>query len=143
MDSLNKRKVFGPVVQTPEGIRPVGFKWVFVRKRNEKNEVVRYKARLVAQGFSQRPGIDYEETYSPVMDAITFRYLVSLAVHERLDMHLMDVVTAYLYGMLETDIHMKIPEGFKMPESYSSKPRELFSIKLQRSLYGLKQSGRM
>ena len=73
LNSLNKRKVFGPVVQTPEGIRPVGFKWVFVRKRNEKNEVVRYKARLVAQGFSQRPGIDYEETYSPVMDAITFR----------------------------------------------------------------------
>ncbi|KAL6319511.1 hypothetical protein AAG906_014187 [Vitis piasezkii] len=60
----------------------VGYKWVFVRKRNENNEIIRYKARLVAQGFSQRPGIDYEETYSPVMDAITFRFLISLAVSE-------------------------------------------------------------
>ena len=62
--SLEKREVFGPIIQTPEGIKPVGYKWVFVRKRNEK--VMRYKARLVAQGFSQRPGIDYMETYSPV-----------------------------------------------------------------------------
>ena len=61
LDSLLKREVFGPVVQTPEGVKPVGYKWVFIRKRNEHNEVVRYKARLVAQGFSQRPGIDYEK----------------------------------------------------------------------------------
>ncbi|KAJ9535658.1 LOW QUALITY PROTEIN: hypothetical protein OSB04_un001192 [Centaurea solstitialis] len=71
LDSLNKRKVFGPIVLTPEAVKPVGNRWVFVRKRNEKNEIMRYKARLVAQGFSQRPGIDYEKTYSPVMDAIT------------------------------------------------------------------------
>ena len=64
--SLEKREVFGPIIRTPEGIKPVGYKWVFVRKRNEKGEVMRYKARLVAQGFSQRPGIDYMETYSPV-----------------------------------------------------------------------------
>ncbi|KAL5703065.1 hypothetical protein ACHQM5_028201 [Ranunculus cassubicifolius] len=96
LDSLAKRKVFGLVAPTPPDIKPVGYKWVFVRKRNEKNEIVRYKARLVAQGFSQRPGIDYKETYSPVMDVITFRYLVSLVVSEKLDMQLMDVVTAYL-----------------------------------------------
>jgi hypothetical protein len=51
---------------------------VFVRKRNENNQVVRYKARLVA-GFTQRPGVDFNETYSPVMDGITFRYLISMA----------------------------------------------------------------
>ncbi|CAM8980113.1 unnamed protein product [Rhodiola kirilowii] len=51
LDSLNKRKVFGPIVLTPKGVKPVGYKWVFVRKRNEKNEIARYKARLVAQGF--------------------------------------------------------------------------------------------
>jgi hypothetical protein len=62
LTSLAKRKVFGPIVQTPEDVKPVGYKWVFIRKRNEKNEVVRYKARLVAQGFSQRPGIDFDET---------------------------------------------------------------------------------
>ncbi|KAK9942694.1 hypothetical protein M0R45_008346 [Rubus argutus] len=107
LDSLTKRTVFGPVVPIPSGIKPVGYKWVFVRKRNEKNDIVRYKARLVAQGFSQRPGIDYEETYSPVMDVITFRYLISLVVFEKLNMQLMDVVTAYLYGDLDTEIYMK------------------------------------
>ena len=143
LHSLIKRDVFGPVVQTPASIKPVGNKWVFVRKRNENNDIIRYKARLVAQGFSQRPGIDYEETYSPVMDAITFRFLISLAVSEELDMRLMDVITAYLYGSIDSDIHMKIPEGFKLPEAVSTKPRSMLSIKLQRSLYGLKQSGRM
>jgi len=77
-----------------------------VRKVNEKNEVTRYKARLVAQGFSQRPGIDFEETYSPVMDAITFRFLMSLTASKNLEMHLMDVVTAYLYGSLDNDIYI-------------------------------------
>ncbi|RVW17178.1 Retrovirus-related Pol polyprotein from transposon RE1 [Vitis vinifera] len=143
LNSLTKREVFGPVVQTPEDVKPVGYKWVFVRKRNENNEIIRYKARLVAQGFSQRPGIDYEETYSPVMDAITFRFLISLAVSEGLDMRLMDVITAYLYGSMDNDIYMKIPEGFKLPDANNTKPRSMYSIKLQRSLYGLKQSGRM
>ena len=143
LHSLIKRDVFGPVVQTPASIKPVGNKWVFVRKRNENNDIIRYKARLVAQGFSQRPGIDYEETYSPVMDTITFRFLISLAVSEELDMRLMDVITAYLYGSIDSDIHMKIPEGFKLPEAVSTKPRSMLSMKLQRSLYGLKQSGRM
>ena len=77
------------------------------------------------------------------MDAITFRFLISLAVSEELDMRLMDVITAYLYGSIDSDIHMKIPEGFKLPEAVSTKPRSMFSIKLQRSLNGLKQSGRM
>ncbi|KAF3653611.1 putative auxin-induced in root cultures protein 12-like [Capsicum annuum] len=77
ISSTGNEEVFGPVVQTPDGIKPVGYKWVFVRKRNKKNEIVRYKARLVAQRFSQRPGVDYEETYSPIMDAITFRYLIA------------------------------------------------------------------
>ncbi|KAL0389056.1 UNVERIFIED_CONTAM: Copia protein [Sesamum calycinum] len=78
LDSLNKREVFGSIILTPKGVKPVGYKWVFVRKRNEQNEVVRYKARLVAQGFTQKPGIDYTETYSPVVDATTLRFLISL-----------------------------------------------------------------
>ena len=143
LHSLIKRDIFGPVVQTPASIKPVGNKWVFVRKRNENNDIIRYKARLVAQGFSQKPGIDYEEIYSSVMDAITFRFLISLAVSEELDMRLMDVITAYLYGSIDSDIHMKILEGFKLPEVVSTKPHSMLSIKLQRSLYGLKQSGRM
>jgi hypothetical protein len=62
----------------------MGLKWVFVRKRNENNEVVRYKARLVAQEFTQRPDIDFNETYSLVMSGITFQYLIYLVVQNRL-----------------------------------------------------------
>ncbi|KAL6185395.1 hypothetical protein ACLB2K_041529 [Fragaria x ananassa] len=86
LDSPANRQVFSPVVSCLPNVKPIGHKWVFVRKRNEKHEVMRYKAQLVAQGFSQHPVIDYEETYSPVMDVITFRYLVSLVVSEKLSM---------------------------------------------------------
>ncbi|GJU93052.1 retrovirus-related pol polyprotein from transposon TNT 1-94, partial [Tanacetum coccineum] len=143
LNSLNKRKVFRRIVLTPGVVKPVGYRWVFIRKQNENDEVIRYKARLVAQGFSQRPGIDYEETYSPVMDATTFRFLISLAIYENLDMRLMDVVTSYLYRSLDSAIYMKIIEGFNMPEALSAKPKDMYSVKLQSSLYGLKQSGRM
>ena len=131
LDFLAKRKVYGPVVPTPNDVKPVGYKWVFIRKCNDKNEIARYKARLVEQGFSQRLGIDYEETYSPMMDIITFRYLISLSVLEELDMRLMDIVTAYLYGMLENDIYMKVPEGFQLPQVNTSQPRNMYSIKLR------------
>ncbi|XP_074337293.1 uncharacterized protein LOC141674488 [Apium graveolens] len=117
------------------GIVPVGNRWVFVRKRNERNEIVRYKARLVAQGFSQIPGFDYQEAYSPMMDGVTFHFLMGMACMEKLETHLMDVVTAYLYGSLDSDIYMKIPEGLNIEDT---KPRYLYSVKLQRSLYGLK-----
>lgn len=102
--------------------------------------MVRYKARLVAQGFTQRPGIDFDETYSPVMDRITFRFLISMAVNLNLEMQLMDVVTAYLYGSLDSEIYMKVPDGIQVPEETKC---NIYSVKLQRSLYGLKQSGRM
>jgi hypothetical protein len=72
LNSLKKRKVFIEVIPTPLKIFVVGFKWVFIQKRNENNEVVRYKARLVVQGFTQRPDIDINKIYSPVMNGITF-----------------------------------------------------------------------
>ena len=77
------------------------------------------------------------------MDAITFRFLISLTVQAKLDMQLMDVVTAYLYGNLDKDIYMKILEEFHMPKSKLNRHQDVYSVKLQRSLYGLKQSGRM
>ena len=124
LNSLMKRDVFGLVVQTPKGVKLVGYKWVFVRKRNKNNEIIRYK------GVSQRPGIDYEETYSPVMDAITFRFLISFVVSEGLEMHLMDVIIAYLYGSIDNDIYMKILEEFKLLEANNTKPPNMCSIKL-------------
>ena len=91
----------------------------------------------MAQDFSQRPVINYDEIYSPIVDAITFRFLISLTIHEMLEICLMDVVTTYLYGLIDNDVYMKIPEGFKRPETYNSNPQKAYSIKLQNSLYGL------
>jgi len=139
LNSLAKREVFGSVVQIPKGVKPVGYKWVFVRKQNEENEIVRYKTRLMAQELLQRLDIDYDETYSPLVDVIIFQYLISPTTHERLDMCLMDVVTTYLYRSVDNDVYIKIHERFQMPEAYNSNPQKVYSIKLQRSLYGLKQ----
>jgi len=130
LKSLGKRKVFGPVVRTPKGVKPVGHKWVFVGKRNENSEVMRYKARLVAQGFSQRHGIDYEEIYSPMVDATTFRFLICLAIREIFYLRLMDVVTTYLYGQLDNNIYMTVPKGFKLHEAANTSSREQYCIKL-------------
>lgn len=99
---------FAPVVQIIEDVKLVGYKWVYVRKCNEHNEITRYKERLVEQGFLQWVSIDYEDT-------ITIWFLINLMVLERLDMRLMGVVTAYMYGSLDTNIYMKkVDEGFKM-----------------------------
>jgi len=122
-------------------IFPVGSKWVFVCKRNENNEVVRYKARLVAQGFTQRYNIYFDETYSLIMSGIIFQYLISLAAQKGLSIHLMDIVTAYFYGSLDSDIYMKVPEGLDIPNKNNS--RNMYCVKLQKPLYGLKKSGRM
>ena len=71
-----------------------------------------YKSQLVAQSFSQRPDIDYDKKNAPVMDVITFRFLISLVVIENLDMHLIDVVREYLYRSLDNDIYMKMLKAY-------------------------------
>ena len=75
------------------------------KKRNAQGQVLRYKVRLVAQGFTQRPGVDYTSTYSPVMDSTTFRYLLGMAVQYMLEKQLLDVVPAYLSGPLHTELY--------------------------------------
>jgi hypothetical protein len=129
------------MITTHPRIFLVRFKWVFIRKRNENNKVVRYKARLVAQGFTQRPDINFNETYSPVMNGITFQYLISLAIQNHLSFQLMDVMTAYLYGSLDSDMYMKIPDGISISNVHAN--RNMYCVKLVKSLYDLKQSGRM
>jgi hypothetical protein len=104
LNSLYKWKIVGSIVQTPEGVKPVGYMWGFVWKWNENGEIVRYKARLVAQGFSQRLEINFDETYSFVVDACTFRYLISLVAHEGLKLHMMNVVTTYMDHLIVTFI---------------------------------------
>jgi hypothetical protein len=96
--SLNKSKLFTEAIPTPPKVFHVEFKRVFLHKQNENNKVVRYKAKVVEeQGFTQRPDIDFNETYSLVMSGTTFCYLLSLAVQNRLSMQLMDAMTTYLY----------------------------------------------
>ena len=143
--SLEKWEVFEPVVQTPEVVKLIEYKWVFIRKCNEKNEITIYKMWLIAQGFPQKPSINYEETYSPMMDATIFRYLICLTVLEWLDLRFMNVIIAYLRESLDnhthththTYIYTKILEGFQIPEATNSKYCSIYSIKLQRSLYQL------
>jgi hypothetical protein len=107
-------------------------------EKEMKIEVVRYKAKLVAQDFTQRLGVNFNETYSLVMNGITFRYLISLAIQKHLSLQLMDVVTAYLYGSLDLDIYMKVPDGISIPNMNAN--RNMYCVKLIKSLYDLKQS---
>jgi hypothetical protein len=102
---------------------------------------VRYKVRLVAQGFTQSPDIDFNETYSPVMNRITFRYLISLATQKHLSLQLMDVVITYLYGSLNSNIYINISDVISVPNANVG--RNMYYVKLNKSLYGLKQSERM
>lgn len=89
----------------------VGNKWVFKLKRSAYG-IALYWARLVAKGFTQKFGIDYEETFSPVVRRCTLRVLVSLAVNLDLAIYHCDVKTAFLYGYLKETIYMKQPDGF-------------------------------
>jgi Reverse transcriptase (RNA-dependent DNA polymerase) len=138
LSSLFKRGTFIGPMETPQGQKTVGCRWVFVKKLGDGKTPPRFKGRLVAQGFSQRPGLDFNETYSPVMDITSYRYLISLSLTLHCNLHIMDVVTAYLYGDLDKDIYMKVPPGVHIPAGMQ-KP----CVKLVKSLYGLKQAGRM
>ena len=122
------------LVKLPPGRKPVGCKWVFKVKHKESGEVERFKCRLVAKGYSQSYGIDYEETFSPVVRFNSIRTLLAWAVQHGMIIHQMDVVTAFLNGKLEEEIYMEQPEGY-------SKSRDLV-CQLRKSIYGLKQSPR-
>jgi len=139
MSSLNSRDVFGEVQEAPRDKTLVGHRWVFVTKRNDDGEVIRQKGRLVAKGYSQKYNEEYVDTYSPVMDPTTLRFLTAFATSEGLNMQMMDVVTAYLYGSIDKEIYMTVPEGIDYNKDKFKRP----CVRLNRSLYGLKQSGRM
>ena len=111
MNSMTERQVFGLPQPKTLDMKPIRSKWVFAKKRDAEGRVTRYKARLVAKGFTQQFGVDYEFTYSPVMDSITFRFLIALAVQEQLSFRLLDIVTAYLYGRMDKELYMELPEG--------------------------------
>lgn len=80
LDSLIQREVFGPIIHAPLHSQLTGYKFIFTKKRNAQGEVIRYKVRLVAKSYTQIPGRDFDLTYSPVMESITYRYMISFAL---------------------------------------------------------------
>ena len=121
------------VVDAPDNVSVVQCKWVLKRKLDCDNKV-RYRARLVAKGFSQKAGIDYQETFSPVIRHSTLRLLFALSVQLGMDITHLDVTTAFLNGHLKENIFMYLPEGFPVKDSQSK------VLKLKKAVYGLKQS---
>lgn len=135
ISSMNVNKVWD-LVELPDGFKTVGCKWIFTTKRDSKGNLEKYKARLVAKGFTQKDGIDYTETFSPVSKKDSLRIVLALVAHYDLELHQMDVKTAFLNGELEEEIYMDQPEGFVATGT------ENLVCRLRKSIYGLKQASR-
>ena len=99
------------LVQKPKGANVVGTRWVYDVKLDSSGAVQRYKARLVAQGFSQKKGIDYNETFAPTMHIKTMRILLALAARENLRAYQYDISTAFLHASLSEEVYVKQPPG--------------------------------
>ena len=135
LNSLDERSVF-TAMSLPQGRKALACRWVLTVKRNEQNQIVRHKARLVIKGFLQVEGIDYNETFAPTVRYKSIKYLLAIAAQENLEIKQMDFDTAFLNAELKELIFMKVPEGYKhkVPLGYV--------LKLNRALYGLKQAPR-
>lgn len=120
-------------VQQPDNVPVIDCKWVFKVKKDNKGNITKYKARLVARGFTQSYGENYWETYAPVVKSSTVRLLLAVAVNNNYDIGQIDIRSAYTNSELNEEIYMRQPTGF---DSGDGKV-----LKLNKSLYGLKQSG--
>jgi hypothetical protein len=135
MESLHHNKVW-KLMELPDGHKAIGGKWIFKRKVDEHGNVNCYKARYVAQGFSQIYGEDYDEVFAPVAKQTTLRTLLAVVGKRRMQVKHFDAKTAFLNGELKEELFIKQPEGFVV------KGKEHLVCKLEKSIYGLKQSAR-
>lgn len=129
--ALMKNKTWR-LVPPQKGRNIIDCKWVYKMKRKVDGTLDRYKAHLVAKGFKQRYGIDYEDRFSPVVKAVTIRMVLSIAVSRGWSLRQLDVQNAFLHGVLEEEVYMRQPPGYEK----SSLPD--YVCKLDRALYGLK-----
>ncbi|CAA7059093.1 unnamed protein product [Microthlaspi erraticum] len=135
ISSIEKNNTWD-LVELPYGAKPIGLKWVFKLKRNSDGSINKYKSRLVAKGYVQRYGIDFEEVFAPVARLETIRFLISLAATSGWEIYHLDVKTAFLHGELKETVYVKQPVGFEV------KGREGKVYKLNKALYGLRQAPR-
>ena len=132
-----KRNDVWTLMKRPDHCRNViGTKWVFKNKQDEHGIVIRNKARLVAQGYSQVEGVDFGETFAPVARLESIRILLAFAAHYGFKLQQMDVKSAFLNGPLHEEVYVKQPPGFEDPHFQDH------VFKLNKALYGLKQAPR-
>ncbi|GJR60673.1 putative ribonuclease H-like domain-containing protein [Tanacetum coccineum] len=124
------------LVDLPSGKKAIGTKWVFKNKRDERSIVVKNKARLVAQGFRQEEGIDYDEVFAPVARIEAIRLFLAFASYMGFTVYQMDVKSAFLYGTIEEEVYVHQPPGFVDP----AHPNKVY--KVIKALYGLHQAPR-
>ncbi|GJR13712.1 retrovirus-related pol polyprotein from transposon TNT 1-94 [Tanacetum coccineum] len=137
-DELNQfaRNKVWILVPAPYGQTIIGSRWVFKNKRDEIGIVIKNKARLVAQGYNQQEGIDYDETFAPVARLEAIRIFLAFATYMNFIIYQMDVKSAFLNGKLKEEVYVKQPTGFESNKF----PNHVF--KLDKALYGLKQAPR-
>ncbi|KAE8656194.1 Early-responsive to dehydration stress protein (ERD4) isoform 1 [Hibiscus syriacus] len=136
MQSIQKNQTW-KLTSLPKGKKAIGCKWVYAKKDGfPDNNNIRYKARLASKGYAQTEGVDYNEVFSPVVKHSSIIILLALVAQLDLELVQMDVKTAFLHGDLDEEIYMTQPYGFKVAE------KEEMVCKLEKSLYGLKQSPR-
>ena len=124
----------------PKDKNVVGCKWVFTIKYNANGTVERYKARLVAQGFTQQEGINFLDTFSPVAKLTSVKFMLGIAAIKGWSLTQMDVSNAFLHGELDEEIFMSLPQGYTPPQGTTLPPNPV--CRLLKSLYGLKQASR-
>ncbi|GKE78861.1 putative ribonuclease H-like domain-containing protein [Tanacetum coccineum] len=124
------------LVDLPYGKRAIGTKWVYRNKKDERGIMVRNKARLVAQGFTQEEGIDYDEVFAPVARIEAIRVFLAYASFKDFVVYQMDVKSALLYGKIEEEVYVCQPPGFEDPEF----PDRVYNV--EKVLYGLHQAPR-